>query len=274
MINVLKNSVLLLALLFVSIGCEEIPPEITPCQTNRVILVEEFTGIDCVNCPTGAERLEQLSNQNPGKMIIVGIHAGFFATNRNGFDLRCSDGQALEQFLGPVQGYPAATINRRIFEGENQLPLGQSQWAGAINSEICQPPIVDITITPTFDEIDNKASVVVDVVRGPFYNEVLQEDLALTIMITEDNIVGYQLTPAGGDNSYKHKHVLRDVLSNDFKGDVILGKGNPITAQQVVINEYQIPADWKAEDCHIIAFVHNKGLNSEVHQVVEAKLKP
>lgn len=272
--KLLKNIIAFLVILVLSAGCEEIPPEIIPCQTNRVILVEEFTGIKCVNCPIGAEKLEQLSKQNPGKIVVVGIHAGFFANDYNGFDLKCRDGQDLEQYLGPVQAYPAAAINRKIYEDENQLPLELAKWAGLIGNEICQPPIVELAVSTTYDNTDRKASVVVDVTRGQFYNELLREDLALTVMVTEDNITGYQLTPDGGDNSYKHKHVLRDVLSNDFKGDVIIGAGNPISAQQVVISDYQVPADWNAENCHIVAFVHDKGLSSEVHQAIEVSLQP
>ena len=269
----LKNSLALFALVALSLSCDELPPEIIPCQTNRAILVEEFTGIDCVNCPIGAEKLEQLAEQNPGKLIVVGIHAGYFATNRNGFDLRCQDGQDLEQFLGPVQAYPAASINRKIFEDENQLPLELAKWAGLINNEICQPPIVEIAVNNTYDASNKTASVVVDVTRGQFFNDILDQDLALTIMLTENNVTGYQLTPDGSDNSYKHKHVLRDVLSNDFKGDVIINAGNPITEKQVVISNYQIPADWDIDNCYIVAFVHNKGTSSEVHQAVEAKIK-
>ncbi len=82
-------------------SCEEIAPTITPCQTDRVILVEEFTGIDCVNCPIGAQKLKELSTQNPGKIVIVGIHAGYFAGEHNGFNLNAEDGELLEsQYLG------------------------------------------------------------------------------------------------------------------------------------------------------------------------------
>jgi len=258
-----------LLLLSITWGCEELPPEIVPCQTDRVVLVEEFTGIDCVNCPTGAQKLKQISSQNPGKVIVIGIHAGFFATDHNGFDLRCSDGEELEQFLGPVQGYPAATINRKIFDGENQLPLGQSQWAGLINSEICKRPIASIDLSTTYNANDSLLSITADVTPSDFFNDVLEHDLAMTIMITEGDIIGYQLTPSGSDNAYVHEHVLRDVMSDDYKGDVIIPKGNVLSAQQVAINDYKIPADWNPDNCYIIAFIHNKGADGAIHQAVE-----
>ncbi|WMX14372.1 MULTISPECIES: Omp28-related outer membrane protein [unclassified Aureispira] len=258
-----------------TLSCEEIPPQITPCQTNRVVLVEEFTGIDCVNCPTGAEKLEVLSKQNPGKIIVVGIHAGYFATDHNGFDLRCSDGVNLESlYLGPVSGYPAASINRKVFEGESDVVTDLSEWAGYIGSEICERPIAELSLTNTFDAATRKASITVDMTPSTFFVDAIDENLAITVMITESNIVGYQKTPAGSDPAYVHKHVLRDVLSDDYTGDVVITKGNVLSAQQKVISDYPIPADWNIDNCYAVAFIHYKGDNNKtILQAVEAHIK-
>lgn len=260
---------------FMAFGCEEIPPQITPCQTSRVVLVEEFTGIDCVNCPAGAEKLETLSSQNPGKIIVVGIHAGYFATDHSGFDLRCPDGENLESlYLGPVSAYPAASINRRVFEGESDVVTDLSEWAGYIASEICERPIAELSLTNTYDAATEMASVTVDMTPSTFFTGLLEEDLAITVMITESNIVGYQKTPAGSDPAYVHKHVLRDVLSSNYTGDVVITKGNVLTAQQKVIADYPIPNTWNPDNCHAVAFLHYKGNdNKAIIQAVEAHIK-
>ncbi|BDS13537.1 Omp28-related outer membrane protein [Aureispira anguillae] len=260
---------------FIALGCEEIPPEITPCQTNRVVLVEEFTGIKCVNCPIGTEKLEVLSGQNPGKIIVVGIHAGFFAKEYNGFDLKCPDGESLESsYLGPVSGYPSASINRKVFEGESDVITDLAEWAGYIGAEICNRPIADLSVTTTYDDATRKASVTVDMTPSSFFTDAIDEDLAVSVMITENNIVGYQVTPNGADPAYVHKHVLRDVITDSYTGDVLITKGNVLSAQQKVITDYEIPAGWDADNCYVVAFVHYKGDgNKEVIQAVEAHLK-
>lgn len=263
---------------FLVSGCEELPPKITPCQTDRVILVEEFTGVSCVNCPTGTEKLEQLASQNPGKLVIVGIHAGYWAQPNAGnqnTDFRCADGSVLEStYLGPVSGYPAATINRAIFEGENELPIGLNKWAGNITRELCKRPIASLSITPTYNEQDRKATVTVDVVPSDFFNEVLEEDLAITIMITESDIEAYQKTPTGSDYEYKHKHVLRDVITDNASGDILITEGNAFTTQQKVITDYEVSADWDPEHCHVVAFIHYKDDNNKyVLQAAETKLQ-
>lgn len=276
MYNKIASLLALAAGSFLLFGCEEIPPTIESCNTDRVVLVEEFTGIDCVNCPVGSEKLEQLSAlpQNAGKMVVVAIHAGFFAIDYQGFDLRCPDGEDLEaNYLGPVAAYPSATINRNPFDG-NELPIGVNEWAGRISSELCNRPDATLAITPTFDENTREVTVTVDVTPSPWINDVVEEDLAVTVMITESGMEGYQKTPNGSDYNYTHKHVLRDVLSDTYTGDIIIGKGKAWEAKQKVIGNYTLSNDWNADKCHVVAFIHYKGGdNRRVLQAGEVDLK-
>ncbi len=272
--NVLAFGALAISSFFV-LGCEEIPPKIIPCQTERVVLVEEFTGIDCVNCPQGSEKIELLSSQNPGKIIAISIHAGFFAVNHQGFDLKCPDGIALESsYLGPVSGYPAATINRKVYSGESSLITGILGWAGYIGTEKCNRPIAELAMTTTYDSQDSIATVTVNMTPSIYFVDALAENLAMTVLITESNIIGYQKTPDGGVNNYSHKHVLRDVITTEYTGDILIGKGNKLSPQQKVITNYKIPAGWNPDNCHVVAFIHYKGdKNKEVLQAIEKELK-
>lgn len=256
-------------------SCEEIPPTITSCQTDRVVLVEEFTGVSCVNCPAGTVKLEQISAQNPGKVIVVAIHAGGFAvpsSSSNYLDLRCQDGEDIASLLGATFN-PAASINRTIFEGKSDEIATLSEWAGFIGSELCNRPIAELEIVSTYNTQDSMATVTVDVLPNEFYTDGLPEDLALTIMITESNIIDYQLDQSGWVPDYVHKHVLRDVLSSNFDGDVIISKGSGLSPQQKVVTDYKIPAEWNPDNCHVVAFIHNKGTaNRSVLQVKDADL--
>jgi thiol-disulfide isomerase/thioredoxin len=263
---------------FLSIACEEIPPTITPCQTNRVVLVEEFTGVSCVNCPMGTEKLAQLSDQNPGKIISVGIHAGYFATpsvSNHYTELRCEDGRALEsQYLGPVSSYPSACVNRKMFTGEGALSVDMTKWSGYIGSEKCNRPIANLTVSSTYDDQDSMATVTVEMTPSSYFRDALPEDLAVTVMITESNIIGYQLKPTGAEQNYVHNHVLRDIITSDYQGDVLIGKGNVLSLQQKTIADYKIPAEWNPDNCHVVAFIHYKGDGERsVQQAVETHLK-
>ena len=51
---------------------------IEPAQVNRVVLIEDFTGQNCINCPAAHEVIEPLQMQYPDNVVAVSIHAGAF----------------------------------------------------------------------------------------------------------------------------------------------------------------------------------------------------
>lgn len=261
---------------FFVFGCsKEIPPTITPCQTNRVVLVEEFTGIRCSGCPTGTRKLKALSKQYGNQLLVVAIHAKDFSAPYNGFSLKTEDGEKLgSDYLGPVSGYPSAVINRKIYKGENELLLQKEKWAGKIGNEICQRPIAELAATTTYDETTRKVSVSVDMTPSTFFTGLIEEDLAITVMITENGIMGYQSDLNTVYFDYEHNHVLRDIITESYTGDLLISKGNILSPQQKVITGYELPADWDADNCHVVAFVHYKGENNkEVIQAIEIALQ-
>ena len=83
-------SFLLLALLITS-ACEEIQPVIDclSCEDDgppividpqdRKVLIEEFTGVRCVNCPAGSAEIQNLLSVYGEQLIAISIHAGFYA---------------------------------------------------------------------------------------------------------------------------------------------------------------------------------------------------
>ena len=54
-------------------------PDINPDEVYRKILVEEFTGHRCTNCPQGHQTLETLHQQYGDTLVTVGIHYGALA---------------------------------------------------------------------------------------------------------------------------------------------------------------------------------------------------
>ena len=78
----MKKSVLLLGNLFVGIGFmfgQSTPVSQSP--QNKNVVLEELTGINCQYCPDGHKLAQQLSDANPGRVVLVNIHAGGFAPN-------------------------------------------------------------------------------------------------------------------------------------------------------------------------------------------------
>jgi len=274
-----KKITLLVALIILAFAaCQEIGPDIKPPSVDgsgpseptedvlRHVLIEEFTGVRCNNCPQGAELIETLINTHGERLIAVSIHAGFFANPllESEFDLSTDTGEQLDALIGPVQAYPSAAINRSSFDTGGKIHFSPS-WAGFVEQELAIPPQLDISIENSFNENNGEltSNITVD------FLETLSDDLSLSVMITENDIVDAQLGAMGLEEDYKHKHVLRAMLTNVA--------GNPIPAQAMGTNvqevfTYNIPSEWNLDNCSVVAFVHHTAPKLEVLQASEKKL--
>lgn len=278
------RSLLFLFLLLLTSACSEIPPEINPrmdgaptgADTSTVdiqerrVLIEEFTGIRCVNCPAGAAAIKRLIEQHENRVVALSIHAGFFArpyqeTSR--YDFRTSDGNSIQSYLGEPLGYPTAVINRRRFDGEPDLQLGQSLWPGYVQQELARPPQLYLDIEAAFDAADRSLDITVYL---SIADDISAEAVRLSLALTEDGIEDAQLTPEGEKSDYIHNHVLRDMIT-PFDGTTI---DTPLlTGENRSIRfRYQLSEEWRAEHCRLVAFVHLAGESKEVLQVVETEL--
>ena len=72
---------LILPLVFCStslmVFAQSTPVSQSPMNKNAVI--EELTGINCQFCPDGHKRANQIAADNPGRVVLVNVHAGGYA---------------------------------------------------------------------------------------------------------------------------------------------------------------------------------------------------
>lgn len=251
-------------------GCREImpviPPVGPPALGDRKVLIEEFTGVRCVNCPDGSAEIENLQSLYGENLVAVSIHAGFFSEPYpdNLYDFRTPEGSQIQTYVGEPEGYPTAVINRKKFTGESALQLGRAKWAGYIAQESSIPPVINVNAEVAYDESTRDAAVTVTSI--PVAD--ISEPLYLTVLITESGIQDLQYTNDGFKPEYIHKHVLRKVITGTT-GDPL---GDTFALGQNIERNFHFtfPDNWKAENCHVIAFVHHAGTDKEVLQVDES----
>ncbi|MDZ4749214.1 MAG: Omp28-related outer membrane protein [Saprospiraceae bacterium] len=249
----LTSGVFLLCLVLSS--CYEQQKVIEPFvpSGNHVVLLEEFTGKGCTNCPKGSRELENLLTQFPNNLVAVSLHAGFFANPQffplGNYDLRTDEGELLINYLSLPIGYPSGVVNRTPVSGDIQL--GLNQWASAITSAIQVPPAIELSIVRTYDALTRQVVVTVNGIG----KEVLEGEIRLSIMLTESGIVDAQddLEAGGIVLDYVHKHVLRDMLTPSTGANILDG----ISVGQTFSQTYSKTLEdiWVADDMEIIAFV-------------------
>ncbi len=238
---------------------------------DRVVLLEEFTGKGCTNCPKGSREIDNLLSQFPNNLIAVSIHAGFFANPQffplGQYDLRTEEGEFIFGYLGPNLGYPSGVVNRIPVAGDMQI--GLNQWASAITSQIQQQPAVDLSLVKAYYVDTRELTITV----GGIGKQSVQGEIRLSVMLTESGIVDAQddIEAGGIVQDYVHKHVLRDMLTPAAGAPLFTG----ITTGQIFSQTYTtiLPAGWVAEDMEIVAFVSVvQGSSFPVLQAVSAHL--
>ena len=232
---------------------------VAPTNAARSVLIEDFTGQRCVNCPAATQKIEELEEQYGDQIIAVAIHSGPFAhrTTMSSplLSLGTETGDEFYKHWG-IEAQPGALINR------SGSPLyNPSLYASKVNDIIGLATPLSLSGTATYDTTSKTLTATVNASSSSDITGTLE------VWLTEDNITDTQLMADGKPNTeYVHQHVFRTVLTSDIYGETV-----SLTAGQPLSKTYTISIDdsWKTADLAVIAFVSN---GSGVLQAV--KLKP
>lgn len=273
----MKNyAVILLLIGIMFFSCKETMPEIIidPINTDRKVLVEEFTGVQCVQCPGGSVELENLLSIYGENLIVVSIHAGGLSNPypQSQYDFRTLEGDDIMNYLGTPAFNPSAVINRKDYDGGFYiLQYQRTQWNGFINEELQEAAKISVNISNTFDSQTRELKVQV----SGFAIEALEGDLRLTIMITENNIVDAQLTPDSSEPilAYNHKHVFRTTLT-DYAGDFFASEMNEGDNYEKTYTTI-LPEEWTSSECEVVAFVSlvRENTDKEILQAAQSSVE-
>lgn len=199
----------------------------------RNVVLEEMTGIYCGFCPDGHRLAQQLASNNPGRVVLINVHAGSYANPQAGSghpDFRTPYGDALVT-LSNLAGFPAGMVNRQLFDGSQYQPqkpgalaLSRGGWAYAGADVIAGNSPVNIGA-----KIERTSLTTLEITVELYYTEGTGQNSKLNIALLEDGYVGYQGGSTEGNN-YIHNHILRDFVTGQW-GDIITQttKGSLVT---------------------------------------------
>lgn len=282
----LKKMIYLIAFVICSwffFSCDEINPPYTKTNTIdttakdndtiRRILLEDYTGFKCVHCPTAADLAKKLDTIYSGRLVLMAVHAGFFAdTDKvHTYNFKTPEGTELDKFFGNSdQGNPNGLISR--FGYPNSTVLKSGKWESTIQSLLSTKPKMSLKLTASYNQITRTISAKADIK----YLQPGKTNDNLCVYILEDSIVKYQAdvryTPPDRWD-YVHQHVLRGSFTGTW-GEQLSKKdiatGTTFTKQY----QYQIPAgkDWRTNKLKVIAFIHDFQNTYEVWQVNSAEV--
>lgn len=270
-------------------SCEEIGPDInlgrnqnsvsdttyveSPAATpeSKIVLIEEFTGVRCPNCPQGHDIIANIKSANPNKVVSVSLHPINSLGAPYSFsvqDFRSPKAQSLFDYLGQIGLEPAAGIDRKIFGGESKILLDKNKWTNYVNQELTATTPVNIMLDKSYDSTNRELTIVVEL----HYTSAVTEQNKVTVMLLESDIVTAQLDGTEIDTFYNHKDIMRDVIS-DTQGDLLTAT---LEQGRVIRKVYKkvLDALWKPENMFILAYVHEFQNSKVVYQAKEIHVLP
>lgn len=235
----------------------------------KVVFFEDFTGVQCVNCPTAHNKTEELLDLYPNQLTVVAMHnyfAGAYSDSNE--DYTIPEANEINDYIGPAPAWPAGFIDRKDFGSGNLYTLLVSNYQVFVEEQLPLVPPCNIYVSSSYDAAERRALIKVTVK----YTEATTLENHLSVMLLESGILDLQLTLSGIDEVYVHNHVLRDMLT-PATGVNLVGDKEP---GRVFEKEFAItlPANWQSEEMEVIAFVHNfDPENKEVLQSAKTYLE-
>lgn len=239
-------------------------PDIDKSNVYRKILIDEFTGHMCTNCPAGHAVLNDLHNRYGDTLVMMGIHFGSLARPFGStftYDFRTEAGNQLGEYFS-ISGIPVAIVNM------NNTPGGwqREQWPSAVAAVDRSDVSAAIQIINNFKDNELKANVKVTMLKD------FPSQLRLAIYLVEDGIVKPQKDGTETIMEYTHNHVFRTALTDPF-GSVInngegFAEGDAFTYASVAnFND----KDWNPNNCSVVAMLYDM-INGDVLQVETCKV--
>jgi hypothetical protein len=264
----------LLSLLFLTPQCDVVDQpfkggtiDTTSSEQRRNVLIEDFTGHRCKNCPKASKEIANLVDAfGDDRIIGLAIHAGpgnFTGTNTDyPTDFTTQEGKAVQNFFG-TNFLPVGMVNR-----ENWTASGNGHWSNYANWPTLSAEAMDSTLRIALEASASLTSGQLNVSAQGFPQTSLLHDLKIVVMVKESNIVSPQLMPDDTrDPDYVHMNVLRDYVTDTWGNSF---GTSPIVPGDTLSGTYTLAwnTDWVQSNAAVVVYVFNPD-NYRILQVIE-----
>ena len=237
-----------------------------PSAVKRSSLLIEYSGWQCVNCPTAAEEAHRLKELYGEDLVVVVMHPesnpNTRHNNKPALNYTCPEADSIYIIMGGTNTTPFPTGNVNMVQ---EVTKGYFQdfdkWGTLISQAYASPKPILLSqeVTGTADSKD--VNIVVDITNL----DTQAIEATLQVWLTEDSVMGSQKKPEGTDKNYAHNHLMRASISP------LWGETLPIDAHmtQQVVYEYTLLDKVVKENCNIVSLV---SVNGEVVQAKETRI--
>ena len=227
----------------------------TIIQTQKAVLIEDFTGHRCKNCPKASKAINELDSLFNSQVIPLAIHAGpsnFTGVNNEyPTDFTTEYGDDLATHFG-ISALPMGLVQRIDYPNSHQKTY--TAWAGITNLELAKSPEALFTLSSEYDAL-NRVTVLnysIEIVS----NQI--NPLWVAVYVKETGIISPQLMPNNARNeTYVHKNVFRSAPYGPLGISISENGGTP---GQVFTGSVPASIDplWDANECEWVIIIYDQ----------------
>lgn len=233
----------------VAAACDTITYTYPTPSMQKSVLIEDFSGHKCPNCPDAAAETENLVTTYGSRVIPVTIHPD---PQNNSLDNLVGEnpvgtgnyetiwyfpetGDILSQFTDP--GYlPVGLIDRSYNASFAWYWWDFPDWNSQVTARLAEP--LHVTLT-TDAHLLSDGTVCGSSISEYQSNYSTVGDVRMIHYLVEDSIPDWQQDGSNNIPNYMHRHVLRAVSENNINGVVIGSNGGSIGQTDTVAYSFE-----------------------------------
>ncbi|MDX1651249.1 MAG: Omp28-related outer membrane protein [Brumimicrobium sp.] len=256
----------------------------TNLNTDINVLIEDYTGHLCNNCPTAATIAHSIHENNPQRVFVASIHTdpgaqlSFQAADPNASsyytDHTNPDAIAYgEEFQNGFNfiGNPQGTVNRKTVD--SKMFDFSGTWQSRAN-DILVANDLKFNLQSVFNSYPTSDGSI-----GGYLHVEIEKltpeniEVKTVVYVIQDSLVDWQLMP---DNTSNPNYVHRDLHLGSIDGNPFGVEAMPASAPSSTKNildySYKLPPQYDASNMHFLIYVYNVE-TYEILQVIKQKLE-
>lgn len=235
---------------------------------SKAVLLVEFKGHKCGNCPAGTEIGQQIKSTYGSRVVVVSAHVGTLAqpqpaaTGKYIYDFRTAlTDEWDDKFGASVSGIPKGAINFETFGG--RILLLPQNWGGKV-SELLQQDSIPFGLKASLEQVDS----LIKLTPAVQFGDSIEGKFNLGALLTEDSIVqwqkDYRLSSNQDIEFYQHDNVIRGnfhmpgnpaILPWGVElADSAFSEGDIESLDMEIV----LKEEWKPDHLKVIVFLFNR----------------
>ena len=260
----------LFALVFIVASCTKVKEPFvkeTKVEGKKVVLLEDFTGVRCINCPDAHEIAEDLLARYSDNLVVISIHAGSQASPlQNWPDFTTEAGDTWYYNTFNFDHNPVGTINRTKNDNGG-YGFDDGLWGTKVVEEIAKEQEAETSITPSYNSESRELSITLHTT----FKKEIEGDYFIFAGLLEDSVQGKQVTHSGLNPNYWHRNMFRAPINGTW-GQRLYNGLTEINQEFETNLSITVDTTYREDQCYVVSYVYDNN-DRRVIQACKAKIK-